>query len=80
MQLMSQELNDVNSTKERLDSLKKLMGALPDFHYANDVTPKPLKYTDVELEIPFDKDKGLPEFVMTQKSTQIYELKDSNNW
>jgi len=53
MQLMSQELNDVKSTKERLDSLKKLMGALPDFHYANDVTPKPLKYTDVELEIPF---------------------------
>jgi len=65
MQLMSQELNDVSSTKERLDSLKKMMSALPDFHYADDITPKPLKYTDAELEIPFDKDKGLPEFVMT---------------
>jgi hypothetical protein len=53
------------------------MGALPDFHYANDVTPKPLKYSD-ELLIHSPKEKGLPEFVMTYNSTQIYEVKDSS--
>ena len=54
----------MKNSKERLDSLRKLMGALPDFHYTNDVTPKPLKYTD-KLLIDTHKEKGLPEFVMT---------------